>query len=194
MNYKGDIYYIEEVLRGNRTAFSNILDRYKDKTFNLAFRICGNREDAEEVAQDSFMKVFRSLKYFKRKSSFATWFYRIVYNTSISKVRSRKKGILSIEDFPAEIEDFTTENISDKMAENEYRNSLVNFALQKITDEERALIIFFYYEEMNTDEISSVTGLSKSNIKVKMFRARKKMLEIIEGVEKKHIKYHEQFR
>ncbi len=68
---------------------------------------------------------------------------------------------------------------------------MINFALQKINEEERGLISLYYYEEMSTDEISDLTGISKSNIKVKLFRARQKMLEIIEKVEKKKLIYHE---
>jgi RNA polymerase sigma-70 factor (ECF subfamily) len=191
MDYKGDIYYIEQILAGNSNSFSYIVDRHKDKAYNLAFRICGNREEAEELAQDSFLKAYRSLKSFQMKSSFATWFYRIVYNTSISHVRIKKKGVLSLEDFPADATDFIGSNKTEEEAENEYRSSLVNFALQKINEEERGLISLYYYEEMNTDEISDVTGISKSNIKVKLFRARQKMLEIIEKVEKKKLIYHE---
>ena len=125
------------------------------------------------------------------KSSFATWFYRIVYNTTISHVRLKKKGVLSLEDFPADAIDFIGSNTSEEDAEREYRSSLVNFALQKINDDERALISLYYYEDMSTDEISEVTGISKSNIKVKLFRARQKMQDIIEKVEKKKLIYHE---
>jgi len=191
MNYKGDIYYIEEILAGNTNSFSFIVDRHKDKAYNLAFRICGNHEEAEELAQDSFLKAYRSLKSFKMKSSFATWLYRIVYNTTISHVRIKKKGVLSLEDFPADATDFIGSNTSEEEAEKEYRNSLVNFALQKISEDERGLISLYYYEDMSTDEISEVTGMSKSNIKVKLFRARQKMQEIIEKVEKKKLIYHE---
>ena len=191
MDYKGDIYYIEQILAGNNNSFSYIVDRHKDKAYNLAFRICGNREEAEELAQDSFLKAFRAIKSFRMKSSFATWFYRIVYNTSISHVRIKKKGVLSLEDFPADATDFIGSNTTEEEAEKEYRSSLVNFALQKINEEERGLVSLYYYEEMNTDEISEVTGISKSNIKVKLFRARQKMLEIIEKVEKKRLIYHE---
>ena len=191
MDYKGDILYIEQVLAGKSIAYSYIVDRYKDKAYNLAFRICGNHEEAEEIAQDSFLKAYRSLKGFKMKSSFATWFYRIVYNTTISHVRLKRKGVLSLEDFPADATDFIGTNTNEEEAEKEYRNSLVNFALQKITEEERGLISLYYYEEMSTDEISDVTGISKSNIKVKLFRARQKMQEIIEKAEKKKLIYHE---
>jgi RNA polymerase sigma factor (sigma-70 family) len=191
MDHKGDIYYIRQILSGNNNSFSYIVERHKDKAYNLAFRICGSREDAEELAQDSFLKAFRSLKSFQMKSSFATWFYRIVYNSSISHVRIKKKSVLSLEDFPADATDFIGSNTTEEEADNEYRNSLVNFALQKINEEERALVSLYYYEELSTDEISDVTGISKSNIKVKLFRARQKMLEIIEKVEKKKLIYHE---
>ena len=153
--------------------------------------MCGSHEEAEELAQDSFLKAYRSLKSFKMKSSFSTWLYRIVYNTTISQLRTKKKGILSLEDFPADATDFIGINTSEEEAEREYRNSLVNFALQKINEDERGLISLYYYDEMSTDEISEVTGISKSNIKVKLFRARQKMLEIIEKVEKKKLIYHE---
>lgn len=189
MVYKGDILYIEQVLSGKINAFSYIVDRHKDKAYNLAFRICGNHEEAEEISQDSFLKAYRSLSGFKMKSSFATWLYRIVYNTAISHGRIKKKGVLSLEDFPADATDFIGNNSSEEEADKEYRNSLVNFALQKITEEERGLISLYYYEEMSTEEISDITGISKSNIKVKLFRARQKMSEIIERVEKKKLIY-----
>jgi RNA polymerase sigma-70 factor (ECF subfamily) len=191
MEYKGDIVYIEQVLAGNINAYSHIVNRHKDKAFNLAFRICGNTEEAEEIAQDSFLKAFRSLRSFKMKSSFSTWLYRIVYNSSISLVRTRKNRVLSLEDFPADTSDFIGYDSNEEVAIEEYRKSLVNFALQKLTEEDRALITLFYYEEMNPGEIAEVTGINKTNLKVKLFRARRKMQEIIEKAEKKKFIYHE---
>jgi RNA polymerase sigma-70 factor (ECF subfamily) len=191
MDPKGDIYYISQVLEGKVNTFSYLVDRHKDKAFNLAFRICGNREEAEEIAQDAFLKAYRSLKNFKMKSSFATWLYRIVYNTAISLVRSRKKGLLSIEEFPAEAVDFLGFNKTEDEAADDYRNSLVNFALQKISEEERGLLTLYYYNDLNTEEISKITGINKSNIKVRLFRARQKMAGIIRKVETKNIFCHE---
>lgn len=185
MDYKGDIFYIEQVLSGRVNAFSYIVDRHKDRAFNLALRICGNHEEAEEVAQDAFLKAYRSLNNFRMKSSFSTWLYRIIYNTAISSVRTRKKGILSLEEFPADATDFIGNNPVEEEADREYRSSLLNFALQKISDEERGLISLFYYDEMSTEEISDVTGISKANIKVRLFRARQKLSEIIQREEKK---------
>ncbi len=191
MDYKGDIFYIGQILDGKQNAFTYLVDKHKDHAYNLALRICGNHEEAEEIAQDAFIKAYRSLAHFKMKSSFATWLYRIVYNTAISLVRARKKAPLSLEDFPADATDFLGINSSAEEAEAEYRSSLVNFALQKISEEERGLIDLYYYEELSTDEIAGITGISKSNIKVRLFRARQKMIEIIEKVEKKNLTYHE---
>jgi RNA polymerase sigma factor (sigma-70 family) len=183
---KADIlFYIDKVQEGNVNAYSVIVDRHKDRVYNLAFRICGNHEEAEEISQDSFLKAYRALGSFKRKSSFSTWLYRIVYNTAISHVRTKKRKILSLEDFPADAADFISTGTPEEDAETEYRRSLINFAFQKISDEERSLITLHYYEEMSTEELSEVTGISKSNIKVKLFRARQKMLKIIENAEKK---------
>jgi RNA polymerase sigma factor (sigma-70 family) len=191
MDEKGDTYYIGQVLTGNQNAFGFLVDKHKDHVYNLALGICGNREEAEEISQDAFIKVYRSLAQFKMKSSFATWLYRIVYNTAISSVRTKKKAPLSLEDFPADATDFMSVNTNENQAEDEYKRSLVNFALQKISEEERGLIDLYYYEELKTEEISEITGISKANIKVKLFRARQKMLEIIKKVEKKNLSYHE---
>jgi RNA polymerase sigma factor (sigma-70 family) len=191
VDYIGDILYIEQVLAGKINAFSNIVDRHKDKAYNLAFRICGNHEEAEEIAQDSFLKAYRSLNTFQRKSSFSTWLYRIVYNTAISHVRIKKDRVLSLDDFASDISSFSILNTSDEEAEKEDRSSLINYALQKIDDEERGLINLYYFDEMSIVEISEVTGISKSNVKVKLFRARQKMSGIIEEFEKKKLIYHE---
>lgn len=191
MDPKGEIYYINQVLEGKINAFSYLVDMHKDKAYNLAFRICGNREEAEEIAQDAFMKAYRSLKGFKKKSSFATWLYRIVYNTAISLVRTRKNIVLSVEEFPADAVDFLGFSNSEEEAADEYSNSLINFALRKIPEEERGLITLYYYNELDTAEISKITGISRTNIKVKLFRARKKMADIIRKVEMKNVFYHE---
>jgi RNA polymerase sigma-70 factor, ECF subfamily len=191
MDPRADIFYIEQVLEGKINAFSYLVDRHKDKAFNLAFRICGKREEAEEIAQDAFLKAFRSLREFRMRSSFSTWLFRIVYNTAISLVRARKKGTLSIEEFPADAVDFLGINRNEEEAVDDYRNSLVNFALQKISDEERGLITLYYYNDLDTSGISRITGISKSNVKVRLFRARKKMAEIIRNVERKQVIYGE---
>jgi RNA polymerase sigma-70 factor (ECF subfamily) len=95
--------------------------------------------------------------------------------------------MLALEDFPADVVDFLSFNKNEDEAANDYRNSLVNFALQKISEEERGLITLYYYNDLDTEDISKITGINKSNIKVKLFRARQRMSEIIKKVEKKNV-------
>lgn len=179
MDYKGDKYYLDLVLSGNRNAYAYVIDRHKDNVYSLALKICGNIEDAEEVAQDSFMKAYRSLKSFRSKSSFATWIYRIVYNTAISHLRSNKAPVLQLEDFPADSVDFLRDNENEESAKKEYRRTLLNFALQKLKADDRALISMYYFQELSLEEMSGVTAYTKTNLKVKLFRARQRMQEII---------------
>ena len=179
MDYKGDKYYIRKTVDGNRNAFSMLVDRYKDNVYSLAFRMCNRAEEAEEIAQDSFMKAFRSLNKFRGTSSFSTWLYRITYNTTVSSLRKRENQVLNLEDFPVDAVDFIQDNNDERDEEIEYKRTILNFALQKLSPDDRALISMYYYQELVPEEIVKVLGISKSNLKVKLHRARKKMEEII---------------
>ena len=156
---KDDIlYYIDQVLEGNMNAYSFIVDRHKNKVYNLAFRICCNHEEAEEIAQDAFLKAYRALGSFKRKSSFSTWLYRIVYNTAVSYVRIKKKEILSLEDFPADAVDFIGTGNSEEEDESEYRESLLNFAFRLFSVYLYVLLVDWFFSRM----IDHVTQFPKT--------------------------------
>ena len=131
-----------------------------------------------------FLKHTGHWEVFKEKAVFQHGCTESFITLLVSYVRIKKKEILSLEDFPADATDFIGTCTSEEEAESEYRRSLINFAFQKIGEEDRSLITLHYYEEMSTEEISEVTGISKSNIKVKLFRARQKMLQIFENAEK----------
>jgi len=90
-----DQHYINLVLQGDANAFSILVDRYKDLVFTLTLRLLKNREEAEEVPQDTFVKVYKSLAKFKGNSKFSTWIYKIIYNTSLDRIKKNKKYWLS---------------------------------------------------------------------------------------------------
>ena len=172
-----DNQLINRILDGAVQEYSILIDRHKDLAFTLAYRLLSNREDAEEAVQDAFVKAYRNLKGFRQDSRFSTWLFRIVYNTAISKKRTRKPGFQWIDELP-----FLKENLDrsdeeeDTLAE---RGSLLERAIQRLPVDERALITLFYINESTVDEIHGITGLSKSNIKVKLFRARKKLQDYV---------------
>lgn len=182
MKYKSDSFYIDKVLEGDVSAYSMIVDKHKDLVFTVALRIVRNREDAEEIAQDTFLKVYQSLKSFKKESKFSTWLYRIVYNTAISKIRKRQ---LETTDLEYEIiENYTLDNIKEDVSRLEYdeQKILINKVIEKLSPEESTLINLFYLKEYSTEEISEIMNLSKANVKVKLHRIRKRLYKEVQQI------------
>jgi len=98
MEIKDDIWYLNKVLNGDTQCFTYFVDKYKDIVFSIAMKVLRNREDAEELAQESFIKAYKSLHTFKGTAQFSTWLYRITYNNCISEVRKRKLKFVSADD------------------------------------------------------------------------------------------------
>lgn len=176
MEQKDDIYYIEKVKAGQSNYFSYIVEKYQDIVFSIALKVLKNRADAEEMAQESFIKAYKSINSFKGSAKFSTWLYRITYNNCISEVRKRKIHFTSTDD--VEIKDETTEINLDGIPE-ENRSEAIKKALDQLPEEEYTLILLYYFEDQSIEEISKVTKLSESNTKVKLYRARKKLYSIL---------------
>ncbi|HNS17058.1 MAG TPA: sigma-70 family RNA polymerase sigma factor [Bacteroidales bacterium] len=176
---KDDRYYIEKVLEGDTAAFAALVDRHKDNAFALALRITGNREDAEEIAMDAFVKVYRSLGNFRNDSKFTTWLYRIVHNESISALRKKQPETAPLDDSLAS--DYPTEEIQQCVSELDelQQQKLISRALKELPPEDHMLITLFYMEDLSVSEINEITGLSQSNIKVRLHRTRKKLYQIL---------------
>lgn len=172
MEIKEDIWYLNRVLNGDTQSFTYFVNKYKDVVFSIAIKVLRNREDAEELAQESFIKAFKSLHTFKGTAQFSTWLYRITYNNCISEVRKRKLKFVSSDDIqlPDEPEEMNLDGIP---AEN--RAKYVKAALDKLPQDEYTLVLLYYYEDKTIDEIASITKMTDSNVKVKLFRARKKL-------------------
>ena len=180
MAYKNDEWYIDRVLNHNDpAAFEGLINKHKTMAFNIALRITGSREDAEEVAQDAFVKVYHSLSGFKGDSKFTTWFYRVVYNMAISKTRKKSliEGSVDEDGFiePAGEEAFET---TLKLREND-RKKFVSEAIATLDPADQLLITLYYMDEQSVEDIASITGLSASNIKVKLFRCRKRLHDVL---------------
>lgn len=176
MEKRDDNYYIEKVIEGQTNYFSYIVEKYKDIVFSIALKVLKNREDAEEMAQESFIKAYKSLSSFQGKAKFSTWLYRITYNTCISETRKRKHHFISTDEI--QLNDEAEEMNLDGIPE-ENRTRYTQEALKKLPEDEYTLVLLYYYEEQTVDDICKITGLSASNTKVKLHRARKKLYAIL---------------
>ena len=182
MEAKGDAYYIAEVLKGNSDSFAPLVDKYKHLAFSLAFKITRNKEEAEEAAQDAFIKAYRSLENFKGNATFKTWFFRIVYTTAISRVRGKHNNQVSLEDY--NLTDNELLNVEDAVGQlnAEERACQLHKAMDQLAPDERAILNLYYFEDFPVEEIATIMDLSASNVKIKLFRSRKKLYEQLHGL------------
>jgi len=175
MKYLEDNHYIELVLNGDVSAYAMLVSKYKNLVFSIALKILNNREDAEEVAQDCFLKVFQALKTFEKKSKFSTWLYRIVYNAAISRTRKKRLEMVPMDDYV--IHNYSEDEITGGIDEldPEEKKEMIDLAMKRLTDDENLLITLFYKGENSIEDISQITGLTMSNVKVRLHRIRKKL-------------------
>ena len=185
MKYQEDNHYIDRVLAGDISAYATLVAKHKNLVFSIALKILNNREDAEEVAQDCFLKVFQALKTFERKSKFSTWLYRIVYNAAISKTRKKKLELVPMDNYV--IDNYTEDEMAAGIGEidPEEQKKMIERAMERLTNDENLLITLFYKSENSIEEISEITGLSMSNVKVRLHRIRKKLHEELSVMMKK---------
>jgi RNA polymerase sigma-70 factor (ECF subfamily) len=161
---------------GDQRAFAVIIARYKHMVYTAAYRILRNREEAEEATQDSFVKAYQNLAGYQGGSKFSTWLFSIAYRTSISQLRKRRSASTDLDDLgPREpgAWDASASEAAD-------RKAVLERALSSLDPADAAVISFFYMEEMSVEEIVTVTGLSASNVKVKLHRSRKKLMELLQ--------------
>ena len=188
MQIHDDSHFVSLVLAGQTAAFASLVDKYKSTAFNVAFQITGNRLDAEEVAMDAFVKVYRSLNTFKGDAKFSTWLYRIVYNTAISRTRKKKHDFTPLNESITENYSETDFEESLHYISTEDQQALVTKAIAGLSAEDALIINLFYINELSTDEISQITALSVSNVKVKLHRIRKKIYAEVQKLSKTEVK------
>lgn len=163
---------IERILQGDSDSFSFLVKKYQDIVFSITLKLLKNREDAEELAQETFIRAFQSIGSFQGKSKFSTWLFRITYNNCISHLRKKKFHFSGIDNL-SESDMESDEDITD--LPGEIRIRYLATALKQLPAEDYLLVLLYYYEDQSVEEICVVTGFSESNVKVKLFRARKKL-------------------
>ncbi|MGB5243853.1 MAG: sigma-70 family RNA polymerase sigma factor [Lutimonas sp.] len=177
-----DQFYIDKVLGGDAEAFGFLVDAYKNMAFTLALKLVKNREDAEELSQDSFIKAYQKLNTFKGDAKFSTWLYSIVYRNSISFLRKKKIDYTDLNSVSFKIAEDSQVSDPINMLKFEEQKKYVQKAIDRLPEIDAFLVTLFYLNESSVEEIEEITGLSNSNVKTKLFRARKKLQESLKGL------------
>lgn len=179
---QSDSELIEMVLKGNRSAYALIVQRHQRNVFNVALRILKQREEAEEAAQDAFVKAFKSLSDFQKTAKFSTWLYRIVYNTALTQLRKRRTDMVSIDNDSQAIQ--LENSVSDFKADsydNRSRAVVVNDAINELAEDDATVISLFYHSEQSLEEIAAIMNIEVNNVKVKLHRARLRLKQKLEN-------------
>jgi RNA polymerase sigma factor (sigma-70 family) len=184
-----DIELIEQTLAGDQSAYADLIKRHQRYVFTLALRFAKNREDAEEIAQDCFIKAYRSLASFQLQSKFSTWLYTIVYNTAMTALRKKRLDTDSIDDENTFVQVEAQSSSYDlNNAENRSRSFYVNQAIAQLLPDDAMIITLFYNGEQSLEEIGRAMGIEANTVKVKLFRARQRLKEKLERNLKHEVK------
>ena len=173
---------VDQICNGDRSAFKELVERHKKKIYFLAYDIVGDHHDAEDISQEVFIKVFRSLKTFRRDAKMSSWLYQITVNTSIDHLRRKSAKPLKL------MEDLDKANVQERLPGS--RNTAINpeqsaealimqgrlsQALQKVSPKERSVFVMRHYNELKTSEISEILNISQGTVKALLFRAVRKL-------------------
>jgi RNA polymerase sigma-70 factor (ECF subfamily) len=180
-----DSEIISKVLQGEQQAFAELVNRYQNFVFTITLRYTNNREDAEEVAQDIFVKAYRSLADFRGASKFSTWLYTIVTTSCISFLRKKKLETHSLDNEKVFEQVKNQDSGFDaNQVEQKSKIASVNEAIKLLSPDDAKIITLFYKGEQSLEEIGQIIGMEPNTVKVKLHRARQRLKEKME----KHFK------
>lgn len=171
-----DSEIITRVLKGEGGAYALLVDRYRNLVFTMALRYVKSREDAEEVAQDAFVKAYRSLADFKGESKFSTWLYTITTTTALTFLRKKKLEVHSLDNERVfEAVDNQSGGTPANQVEQKSRVTLVNEAIALLSTDDAQVLTLFYKGEQSLEEIAQVLGKEPNAVKVQLHRARTRL-------------------
>lgn len=174
-----DLLVIRRILNGDQQAFALLIDTYKDYVFTICWRVLKNREEAEEAAQDTFLKVYKTLGSFEQKSKFSTWLYTVTYRTALDKTRRKHLIIQSVDnhstDIPAiQIADEREQQPDAQIHAQDLKGHLEK-AIQLLPAEDASIITLFYLNERSVKEVADMMNMTQTNVKTKLHRLRERL-------------------
>lgn len=177
-----DEHWVQEARQGDLQAFDYLMGKYQSRIYALLYNMTSNKEDAEDLLQEVFLKAYKALPRFKGKSSFYTWIYRIGVNTAINYVKKRKKrqGLsldhldLAVERDPALVQLASQETPDRNLGLKELQKKL-NSALQTLSEKHRTVVIMHDIQGMPHHEIGEILGISSGTVRSRLFYARQQL-------------------
>ena len=190
MSYQGfeeEREWLQNAIHGNKEAFGLLIEAYQTPVFNLAYRMLGNADEAEQAAQEAFIRAWTRLDSYNPDHKFSTWLLTITSNYCIDQLRKRRAQLLSIDGPLPAHPALMSENSSGPEAQyhqNE-RQEMVQELLQTLPEDYREAVVLRYWHDLSYDEIAEIMDTTVSAIKSRLFRARRQLAET--GIEQGYI-------
>lgn len=176
---------IRQILDGRHEEYAYFVKTYSQKVLDFTSRMVADKKDAEDLAQDVFIKAFRSLSSFTFQSSFSTWICRIAYHESLNHLKRQKASFIDIDDMPMAGSDMIDEELS---TDREERIRQLEEAIDRLSPTEQMLIHLIYYEGRPQREVAYIMDIKPNALANRLHRIRKKILRIIKDKEHGHTK------
>lgn len=170
---KSDESLVLRCLEGDSRAFGGLVDRYEKVLFNVAFRVVGRREDAEDVVQSAFLKAYKHLEQFNPTYRFYSWLYRIVMNEALNaakRYRPATTDLMFVE---------SSDGLPERELEKGATTTLVDGALGMLSPEDRAIILLKHFEGFSYEEISFIFDISVKTVKSRLYTARQRLKDAL---------------
>ena len=178
MDQRSDLELIQEFKNGSNNAFNLLVLRYQEKIYWVVRRMLPDHDEADDVVQEVFVKVYRSIGSFKGDSSFYTWLYRIAMNLSLNEIRRKKtRRTFSLDDTTMQHE--STDPLPVEQLEKEEQTRLIKAAIERLPEKQKKVFILRYYEELPYEQISKILKTSVGGLKANYFHAVKKIGEYV---------------
>lgn len=177
---------VERSKNGDISAFEMLVETYQKKVFNLAYRIIGNYDDANDLAQEAFIRIFRSISGFKGQSSFSTWIYRITTNVCLDEIRKRKNKLVQSLDEDIQTDDgemqrqiMSDDPLPDEILEKQELRAVINDSLEELKEEYRIIITLRDIQGMSYEEIAKALDCPTGTVKSRINRARQALKNVL---------------
>jgi RNA polymerase sigma-70 factor (ECF subfamily) len=184
LNGDADVELIRRIKKGEVNAFGELVEKHQSLVINFCYRMLGNREDAEDIAQDAFLRAFAAIRSFQPRAKFSTWLLTIARNLTLNLLRNRRKrgrSVSSTGRFEEERQTVTLIPTDDpgpgKVFLRKERAEWVHQALQELSDTHRGIILLRDFEGMTYEEIATTMGCRRGTVKSRLFRAREQLRE-----------------
>ena len=168
--------WLVQAQSGNTEAFSQLVERYQKPVYNLCYRMLGNAEDAEDAAQETFLRAYRSIRRYDSSRPFSTWLLSIAAHYCIDQMRRQRQNVVSVEDLPVPDLVDETAGVETSLVRKQEQER-IRALLKTLDPTDRAAVILYYWYDMSYAEISQTLLLTESALKSRLHRARRSMAE-----------------